>query len=486
MNPRQLAPGIVTVLFGLSWFIYSPIHFEAFNADYALHPLMAEDLVLPEDMYIWGENRIGSLIPFLARPLVVAFGLSGMWAVSIVQYFLLALLVWIWYKRFNSPWLAVAFSAFLLIPAFSFHAIIMVSHPLTVFVLVLTMNTMLFERVERQIDTGSYRLRELYIWFFVVLISLWTTEQIAVPIGIMWMILVWKSIDWKSRTIRVSKKHFYTGLLMPLPALIIWGGYMRNLFRARRKANYGKFCSFEELTDQLGIIGNRLYKVFTFQHFDAFSILSWLLLIGALFALFHHRIYRERLSNTARVFLYSSAILLVITITSKWVYVNHTGIRYFVPVIFMFMIYVLYVIDHYQLVVLRITAPVILLFGSFSGYLQIQDFVHRNLPEVEKRDTVESIDVKPNSIFIGDYWYAYLAGALRSDQLYAFPYPWQEQRNKRQLNHISKSDEVIIAKGEGLPELSDTVQLHGFQFSSNREIEKTGRLVYRRYRVLPD
>jgi|GEM_PF-6028863 len=484
MNARRLAFAITAILFVASWFIYGPIHFEAFNADYALHPLMAEDLVLPEDMYIWGENRIGSLIPFLARPLVVLFGLSGMWAVSIVQYFILAFLVWWWFKRFNSPWLAVAFSSFLLVPAFSFHAIVMVAHPLTLFVLVLTLNLALFERVERQIEQKNYRLTELYIWFFLVIVSLWITEQIAVPIGIMWMILVGKSFNWKTKTILVPKRHFYTGLFMPIPALIIWGGFMRNLFRARQKPNYGKFCSWEELLDQLALIGKRLYNVFSFQHFDPFSLFAWLMLLGAVLVVVHHRMFRERLSNTARVLLYSSGILLLITVTSKWVYVNYTGIRYFVPVVFMFFVYVLYVIDHYQLKKLQIAAPIILIIGSMAGYLQIQEYQDNNAPDIERRDIVESIELKPNSIFIGDYWYTYLAGALRSDKLYGFPFPWQEQRNKRQLVHIPHSDEVIIAKGSGLEELADTIQMHGFTFVSDRELEKVGQLVFRRYEVV--
>ena len=484
MHYRRLPAVIVLILFGISWLMYSPIHFEAFNADFALHPLMAEDLVLPEDMYIWGENRIGSLIPFMARPLVLLFGISGMWAVSVVQYAILGWIIWMWRKRFHSAWLVVAFSAFVLVPAYSFHAIIMVSHPLTVFVLFLTINLVLFERVESQINSGNYRLTELYIWFFVVLISLWTTEQLAVPIGIMWIILVAKSFHWKSKTILVSKKHFFTGLLMPVPALIIWGGFMRNLFRARQKVNYGKFCSSEELLDQLRRVGSRLVDIFTFNHFDAFSVLSWLMLLVAVFALFHHRMYRERLSNTARVLLYSSAILLLITLTSKWVYVNHTGVRYFVPVIFMFLVYILYVIDHYQLRVLQIATPVILVYGAFTGYLQIQDLIERNHYEVARRDMIESIEVEPNSIFIGDYWYAYLAGALHADKLHGFPYPWQEQRNKRQLKFISSSREVIIAKGSKVEELSDTLRLFKHTFVSQRQIEREGSLYFRRYQVV--
>lgn len=484
MNFRLLTAVILSLLFGASWFIYSPIHFEAFNADFALHPLMAEDLKLPEDIYIWGENRIGSIIPFVARIGVVAFGVSGMWAVSITQYLLLFWIVWLWRKRFHSPALLIAFSAFLLIPSYTFHAIVMVSHPLTIFVLFLTLNLILYERVERQINQGNYRVSDLYLWFFLVLISLWSTEQTAVPIGIMWLSLVYQSFDWKTKKIRVPKKHFYTGLLMPLPALAIWGGVLRNHFRARQRANYGKLCTPEELIDQLQIIGNRLLDVFAFNSFEPKSVLMWLMVLVAVMVLIHHLMYREQLPNTARVLLFSSIVLLLITITSKWVYVNFTGVRYFVPVIFMFSIYILYVIDHYRLKRLQIAVPIILIYGGLVGHLQIRELERTNHNEIARRDDLEGVEVQANSIFIGDYWHAYLAGALHSDKLYAFPYPWQQQRNRRQLKFIADSREVIIAKGPGLENLSDTLRFFDHEFVSHRRVEESGKLKYRRYSVL--
>lgn len=63
----------------VSFFLFAPIYSNGYSSDNAIHVLMAYDFEFPTDLYYWGQDRLGSLIPMLAAIPVKLFGWSPIW-----------------------------------------------------------------------------------------------------------------------------------------------------------------------------------------------------------------------------------------------------------------------------------------------------------------------------------------------------------------------------------------------------------------------
>ncbi len=84
-----IAIGLISLFFVLSFRAFAFYRVPIFNSDNAVHIVMEQDLNLPEDLYYWGQNHLGSLLPIVSYFGVKIFSLSPIAAVSYVHYFLL-------------------------------------------------------------------------------------------------------------------------------------------------------------------------------------------------------------------------------------------------------------------------------------------------------------------------------------------------------------------------------------------------------------
>src|ERR1035437_5805494 len=75
---------VIIAVFSICFF--SPLGSPFLNSDQAIHVLMANSISLPEDLYYWHQDRLGSMIPILASGLIKIFRIESIYAVTIVLY----------------------------------------------------------------------------------------------------------------------------------------------------------------------------------------------------------------------------------------------------------------------------------------------------------------------------------------------------------------------------------------------------------------
>jgi hypothetical protein len=80
---------LLIILFSFLNFSYK--FYPLLNADMAINILMTPGYHLPHDLYAWGQDRGGSLIPFLSHILYKLVPISPVAAVSVVHYMILIL-----------------------------------------------------------------------------------------------------------------------------------------------------------------------------------------------------------------------------------------------------------------------------------------------------------------------------------------------------------------------------------------------------------
>jgi hypothetical protein len=64
---------LLVLLIAFSFYNFAEINYPLLNSDMAVNVLMAKGVNLPGDLYFWGQDRAGSLIPLLANVFVEAY-----------------------------------------------------------------------------------------------------------------------------------------------------------------------------------------------------------------------------------------------------------------------------------------------------------------------------------------------------------------------------------------------------------------------------
>lgn len=88
---RYLYWTFLTMIVGGSFRIFSSYYYPLLNSDDAISILMIEGFSLKKDLFCWGQDRGGSLVPLLANLLSYILPLGSIWLESIVRHLILLL-----------------------------------------------------------------------------------------------------------------------------------------------------------------------------------------------------------------------------------------------------------------------------------------------------------------------------------------------------------------------------------------------------------
>ena len=79
----------IAIIIILSFFCYSSNFYPQLGSDDAIQVLMIYYFKLPHDLYFWGQDRYGSLIPLIGQVFFHGFGVSALTSESITHYLFL-------------------------------------------------------------------------------------------------------------------------------------------------------------------------------------------------------------------------------------------------------------------------------------------------------------------------------------------------------------------------------------------------------------
>lgn len=101
---------ILSIIIGTSFCLYSSVFYPLLNSDDALNILMAHYYKLPHDIYCWGQNRGGTLIPLISQFFIKIFGFPAYISVSISNYIILFLGYLGFSSLFKNNYIKILFS----------------------------------------------------------------------------------------------------------------------------------------------------------------------------------------------------------------------------------------------------------------------------------------------------------------------------------------------------------------------------------------
>ena len=267
-----LTIGLITLFFIVSFRAFALYRIPVFNSDYAVHVLMAQDIKLPDDLYYWGQNRLGSLLPILSYFGVRILSLSPIVAVSYVQYLLLLIGFLSFCSILRSNFSRLTLALVWLLPAVTFTSTIEAVQPYTPQFATIGCALAFIHQLNIYKNTIFWQRGLLIVGSLISLcLSLWISEQSIIIVLIMGYLIRSKCIaldtlENKSKNLNEPENRSENNFEKFNPRDIL-----ENLIT---HLNYAKYSKIFNLTALVGVIFIVIAKISATPSYGIFGINS--------------------------------------------------------------------------------------------------------------------------------------------------------------------------------------------------------------------
>jgi hypothetical protein len=446
--------GLLLVLPFFLAFFFAP-YYKGLNSDHAIHALMADYFLFKKNLYYWGQDRLGSLIPMVAAPFQ-NLGMSSIWAAACSQLLLVLATYYFFQKHFSKAIFKGSLALVLLLPVYPFLMQTMIGHPY----------------LAQLFFTGAYltlpisqKLAGRWQALLLPLLmagAVWSSELALV--GIIAFGIAYYKYWWP-----LLKKHylfFMVGLALGVGFL-----YYAKITAYQQAVYQQKIASLPEIYQTLSYYSNQFWQVLTLDTNKIYnSVLVYVLMINfiALFSLFS---IKKLLQNRVFTFALLTAIgTTAAVIISHWVVFMNYPYNYFIPAYFFLIIALIsgwqsyipkigivkrcwlilfpvsYIIAHIVACMWFINTQPLKVNG------RIDKFQATTLVKQLEGESLKGIGL------LGTYWNAYLIDAF-SSQILGMPCEGYEVRSFQYYYEVFERPVVFLRNG-CVPELSDTIYQH--------------------------
>ncbi|MBP7269369.1 MAG: hypothetical protein KBA16_01005 [Bacteroidia bacterium] len=447
----------------LSFFFLSPWGSPILNSDGAIEVLMAYWYRLPNDLYYWGQDRGGSLVPMLASFPVQRFGVDPLLAVSVVRYLLMIVGIFGGYFRLlKEARLRFIFCIAFFLPAFHFSDLTW--YTIGIEYSLIGIQLALYRGLLEVVQDGKRMTTVgLLVGILIMnLVTLWVSDAALLPLLLLVLFFLVHSFAYR------SEKPFALMfiLLGGLAAVVLLVGWMKS-FAAVRMPGYTAFNGPTEIASAFGQFRISVFQYLGFQLGDPLLSLTswaWLILLGYVLALlFIHRPRKKTLLSFQFFFLINAFLLVLMLFCSRWVLINGVSRRYFIGVYLSLTLSVLlWLQDAASLPALRrrrivrIAFFTVLLgaFSTFYHFIRVDPGSLRSM-----RSVVKAIPV--DSGIIGSYWNSYIFSMNNPGRIIATPHEQELVRNKTLALEVFRQPRLLLVRDQWMEKFPDTLMQFG-------------------------
>jgi hypothetical protein len=405
---------LISVVFLISFRTFAPFLAPKLNSDNAIHILMAYHLKLPDDLYYWGQDRLGSVVPILSHFLLQLVPIPTVEAVSYVQYSLL-LLGFLAFSSLFRNWVSrLVFACVWFLPLQPFTELIVIGQPYGAQLAFIGISLFLFDRVSK--TALQFITRQLLISLATasLLISLWVSDFTIVTVVTLAAIglkyLYKQFFDRAESTLKLTSIAVDVVNVTSTSLLgFLFIAYAKEQ-AARSKVNE-TFNSIEQVLEVLGKLSNSFLRTLTFRANNIF--LSIHAILGViLFVYFAYLVLIAKRQNSSRsrwlYLLIANAIVgFVLLVLSNWVYTNGINLRYFTFVYLMVWLSALLFAETLQESNAK-RAYILLIAIALSSSLSLPSYVLSLEKPEAKIQSLQELQSLGAVGLIGEYWSSYV------------------------------------------------------------------------------
>jgi len=448
----------------ISFRIYSSVFYPGLNSDNAVTILMTHYFHLPDDLYFWGQDRMGSIIPLIAQIPNKLFHISAIYSEAITHYFILVVGFLAIATFFKSYFAKLMFALMWFLPPE--REIDVTQLTLSIQYVFLFIGIYFISKLNRENYKINYKNHIfLLVAVFSMIIAIWDSDLAMVSIGIFILLhFYFLILDNSIKSIFKLADLYYLvfGILVGSIFII----YAKSISAIRN--DYSLISKPNEIIESLNIFFKTLSDIFLFKLNETFtSIYSYLALISIIIICIFWKKVRFTGSLTKRMFLFflvDLIIVFVIIIITKWTYLNGVPRRYFNCTYISATIIILLVFENLNLSKIKLyfvkyTLLITVLIGSFGTIYTLKYVLFPTFKPYS--EYITELKKLGKAGIIAEYWNSYICSVIDPDKIKATPNDKSGVRNWSMVDAVFKQDKIYLIKDCWLTSFPDTIEQFG-------------------------
>lgn len=460
--------GVIAIAF-FSFTQFAPVYFNRYTSDNAIHVLMASRFDFPTDLYYWGQDRLGSILPMLASIPVKLFGFSPIWCVSIVQFLLLFFGFFFFSTFLKNYFLKILFCLFWFFPLQPFDWHMQIGQPYSGQFFFLGLSVYLIG-IRATTQTQQIKNKILFLASGLsFMLSVWVSDlsTFTLPFFLFYVFSLFCASETESGKIKiVFDKHGFVRGFIPLMAGMLLGYLFIKLAKANA-THYVKeydilFSSVSHIQEGFSGVFNLIGKSFSFQVRNVLISIQTVL-VGIIVILFlFSSINGNQNGNQKfgfRLFLIGSVVFtFIMVVASYWVELNHYDSRYFSFTYILFFVFIFVCADGMIRNNLAVVSSIILALAVVVGCLNSIIGCNVNYTDTKNLSAKEINDISKKlgkCSLIGDYWSSYNLASVRPDLIKASTWDYYATRDTAIIASLMSERNIYLVGNNWLDTFPD-------------------------------
>lgn len=438
---------------------------------------MGYDMRFPDDLYYWGQNRLGSFIPWLSNLLQKITYMEPIEAISVAQYSIVLITCLIFSRYINVLFLKFVFVLFCFFPIPIFPEFLYIAHPYTAQFFFISVSVYLTERYFRNTDLN------LFYFFFSLLaigLALWASELSALFLAVyvfllgFYLILEKNDLWFKIKNITI---HLLV-LLIALSIVVLFIYYAKLHAVGQEYANV--FAGFTEF--KAGILKHfsTLLSVLT-NPFDNAFLTTYVFFFFLLCLFFIFCFFKYDFKNTLnydfkkiirQLFLLNALLSALALYLTDWASRNNYEYRYWTYSFISFGVFLFMYADVIYNSRKKIILTLVSLLAITQTVLSIQHGLNRNFApwnEYPYSELKEDVKKLKHCGIIGNYWFTYLLSSVKPVDCIAVPKEGEFIRNAKQLPDLFEKEKLFLVKNNWFETFPDSITQYGVLLKKSGE-----------------
>ncbi len=447
----------------LSFFLYSFNYSPVFNSDGAVNVLMTYYFKLPRDLYYWGQDRWGSLIPLIAQFFYRVCHLSPVTSVSLTNYSILIAGYIGFCGVLKTRFSRIIFAIIWFLPPLRFIDIVWYATGVQYSLVAISVS--LINKLKSE-PTDKKQIQNhliLICLMLVFILCVWVSDASVSTIFILLSVTCLYNLKKK---VLLKQVIFYTTL--GLAGGVAFFHYAKEHVM-NKTGGYLAFNGISEIKESLMVIKKAFLDLLCFRvnetYMGIYTYLVFFLLIytGILFFKRKFTLAGER-GKWVSFFLSDGVIVFLIAIVSHWVFSNGVSRRYFFGSYISLSVVFLLLVEHAQLRQKTLNLFKCLIFatviiGSASPVHYIKYVWLKSLrPQYE---TFSELKQLGQIGVIADYWHSYIAACTDPGKIKAIPNDQEFVRNPEMIDEVFTQPKLYVIRDNWMDSFPDTLKQFG-------------------------
>ncbi len=459
---------LLTAFIFLVSFLSFSLYFSPYvTSDDALNVLIANTYHLPHDIYCWGQDRGGTLIPLLSQPFIW-IGITPLLAVSLSNYFILFLGYYGFSKLFRHNFTKLLFAILWFLPFERF--IYISSFPIGMSYSLIGFSVVFLLKIIQETDfekKSFFHKYKNYLFLTIIWgIAVWVSDLAFLSILVLFFSILINR--YKENTNSKFLKQF---LFMNLLSFALIGIAIKifKSFSTGITENYQKLNSINDVKTAIGFVIADCKKVLLFDTKEIFvSVSAWILIMLLIYLIIStFKKIRSILSFQniwINFFLFDFISILGVIFLSHWVLLNNMGRWYFVaPYISFILLLVSTIESNIENISPRIKAALIfaVLLVSLSSILT--PFIKLKENYMPMSSKLSELDRLGKIGIIADYWDAYRCSMLNPENIKSTPHEGSDVKNPKLVSEVFNQPKIFISRDMWFDKFPDSMTQFGIK-----------------------